>query len=807
MKGQPTEIWKIYDKANSTLEIPVYQRNYDWGTTQCARLFDDLEQLAEADREKQPKHFFGAVVGKNEDSWTWIVIDGQQRLTTISLLILALAHATEAGDIDPGKDPDLAHKLVDDFLLVDSDPRKLKFKLKPVKNDAAAYKALFGPDDDFIDSSNITANYRYFREHLNKTKLTANQIWDAISRLEVMHLDLESHDDPQRIFESLNSTGLNLSESDKIRNLVLMNQKLSEQERLYEERWNPIEQNVDYRTDWFIRWYLTAKTNKTPKESDIFEAFKRFTSRSGENMPEILGDMFEYSKNSRAITHADTGIPAVDRRLRRVNLIFIDATHPFLMPLVSDVKQGVITEQDLDDVLHVIETYTFRRLACQIPANSMAMIFATAYKDIRRLRTADQSYASLMTYVLRRRDGGSARFPTDTDFRESFESRDFYHVRPTHRQYLFDVLENGDSKDNRDIAGKIESGDLTIEHIMPQTLTSTWREELGPDAEQVHDLWENRIANLTVTGYNSAYSNSSFSTKKSMDDGLNASPYRLNEDVKSAERWDEEALKSRSRHLVETALEYWGSIETDFRPPEVVRPTIPMSTDTSFRRRDVTAYEFGDVSETVTDWAQLTTKVLGVLLQQHRAALLAFAEKESLMSVAPLAPDLRLVDPSLGVRLSNTTNTKIGLLRRIFEALDLDPEDMIFTLRPDKEASDQPGSDNEKVESSPGPYAALTKFQDAVDEDAALKVDIEDTAELRTEFVKEFESFRQDDWMAQPLGTFLAGTQPEEMTADQVVAVINGLLVTEAMMDPGAVHKSIIEGSMSAYLSQLQKVA
>src|SRR5699024_8362887 len=146
--------------------------------------------------------------------------------------------------VEVGKDPDLGRKLVDDYLLVDANPHKLKFKLKQVKNDAAAYMSLFGPEADFIDSSNVTANYRYYRERLRTTELTAYHFWDAISRLEVMHLDLETHDDPQRIFESLNSTGLSLSEADKIRNLVLMNQKLEEQNRLYEQRWNPIEQNV-----------------------------------------------------------------------------------------------------------------------------------------------------------------------------------------------------------------------------------------------------------------------------------------------------------------------------------------------------------------------------------------------------------------------------------------------------------------------------------------------------------------------------------------------------------------------------------
>ena len=813
MKGQPTEIWQIYNKANSTLEIPVYQRNYDWGTPQCARLFDDLEALAHADRHKQPKHFFGAVVGKSEDSWTWIVIDGQQRLTTISLLILAIAHSVAAGDIEVGKDPELGRKLVDDYLLVDANPNSLKFKLKPVKNDAAAYRALFGPEDDFIDSSNVTANYRYFRERLRKTDLTAYQVWDAVSRLEVMHLDLEAHDDPQRIFESLNSTGLNLSESDKIRNFVLMNQRLEEQNRLYEQRWNPIEENVDYRTDWFIRWYLTAKTNQTPKSDDVFEAFKRFVQRSEDSVPQILDDMYEYSKNSRALTHTDTGYPTVDRRLRRANLIFIDAVHPFLMPVVGDARRGVITAEDFDNVVRVIENYTFRRLTCQIPANSMAKIFATAYSEMRKLRTADQSYSDLLTWFLRRRDGGSGRFPTDADFRESFETRDFYHVRPAHRQYLFDVLENGDSKDNRDIADKIASGDLTVEHIMPQTINHAWEEQLGPNAVDVHDAWENRIGNLTVTGYNSAYSNSSFQKKKEMQEGFNSSPYRLNEDVKSAERWTEDAMRARSQRLVSRALDYWTYAETDFRPPEVVRPTEPMGEDTSFRNRPVTGYEYGDAAETVTDWANLVPKVLGVLLQQNRTVLLEFAENETLLTTDPAAHEtsrgLRIVDPGLGVWVNTDTNTKIALLRRVFAALDLDPEDLIFTLRPTAEEAAGEPADSSDAEVT-GAYAALTKFSDGVAEAEALKSSAETTADLRAEFAGEFEEFKRDNWMqdlgGQPLAAFTTATPVDQMTAEQVLAVISGMFAMETMFGPGTVHQSIIDGSMSDFLRRLEEL-
>lgn len=286
LRGEPKPSWKIFSQTGTSLQIPVYQRNYDWGVPQCERLVDDLEALARSDPREHPKHFFGSVVGQPEGSWLWIVIDGQQRLTTVSLLMVAIVHAVRSGDLELSPADGLVANL-NNYLLVDSNPHDLKFKLKPVKNDAAAYRALFGPEEDFIASSNVTANYRYFRTRLAKTGLTATEIRDAIERLEVMHLDLEAHDDPQRIFESLNSTGLDLSESDKIRNLVLMNQPSAEQTRLYEQRWNPIEENVDYHTDWFIRWYLTTKTNKSPRESDVFEASKRFVPRSKMSIPDL----------------------------------------------------------------------------------------------------------------------------------------------------------------------------------------------------------------------------------------------------------------------------------------------------------------------------------------------------------------------------------------------------------------------------------------------------------------------------------------------------------------------------------------
>lgn len=810
MKGQATEIWQIYNRGKSTLEIPVYQRNYDWGILQCSRLFDDLERLARADRREHPKHFFGAVVGKPEGSFRWIVIDGQQRLTTISLLILALAHAIENDDIDVDEE-ELGQNLVEDYLLIDGNKRETKFKLKPVKNDAAAYQALFGPQKNFIDSSNITANYRFFRKRLEDTDLSADMVWDAISRLEIMHLDLEEHDDPQRIFESLNSTGLDLSEADKIRNFVLMNQHIDEQERLYEERWNPLEKNVDYRTDWFIRWYLVSKTSRTPKESDVFEAFKIYAQRAPVNISHILDEMHDYSKYCRDITKAATGIAGVDRQLRRMLPILGDVTLPFLMPVLRDTRDQIISEADLLAVLEVLESYLFRRITCTIATNALNKIFATAYSELQKLRSAEQSYADLLMYMLRRRDGGSGRFPNDAEFQENFATRDSYRLRSSYRRYLFDALENGDSRDTRDIAASIANGDLTVEHIMPQKLTEAWREELGSDYQRIHDIWQNRIANLTVTGYNSAYSNSSFQRKKTMQQGFNSSPYRLNSDVKNASRWGEEELQQRSQRLTAEALEYWPFIETSFAPPEVILPTEPMGDEAPFRGRTIVAYQFNDANETVGSWRDMIIRVVSLLLQQNRQAVLEFALQENqLVTDVETIKDgdrrFAIVDPGLAVFVSTNTMTKIELLRRLFSYLDLETEELVFTLKPLQ--NDQEETTAEEAEQpQQSLYAPITKFLPQFQEATTGSVSLDDTADLRKGFSKEFAPFKRDNPMAyldgQSAEAFSASTPVRTMAAEQILALISLSLDMAQMMGPSILHQEISNGRFSAYLEQL----
>lgn len=812
MKGTTNPILKAFDGNHKTLFIPVYQRNYDWEIKQCERLLEDLEGVIRDDR--RPKHFFGAVVGKPESSWQWVVIDGQQRLTTVSLLMLALANALRDGDVT-STDPELGQKIELDYLRIGSHKEETKFKLKPVKDDDKAYQRLFGPENDFVPGSNITQNYKYFRERLKDTEFTADEIWTAINSLEVMHLDLEDHDDAQRIFESLNSTGLELKESDKIRNFVLMGHESHKQTTLYEGRWNPIEENSGFETDAFIRWYLTTKTSTTPKEQDVYEAFKEYVAKRQLGREEVLDDLYEYSKYYKKLRRAETGSDKVDRLLRRMNPIRGAVTMPFLLPLLREVENGSTTYDDFYNVLKIIESFVTRRFVVGIATNSLNKIFATAFNELAKLRTDGQAYADLFTYTLLRRTG-SGRFPTDAEFKEAFATKNMYALRAAWRDYIFDVLENGTSKDVSNIAQALQDGDISIEHIMPQTLTAAWREELGPNAEEIHETWLNRIGNLTVTGYNSSYSNSPFERKKTMPDGFDATPYRLNDMLKDTESWGEEQMRERTRVFTEKALGYWRLPKTTFEPPAAVLPTLPMGEEASFKGEEIVAMQLGDFHQTVESWAQMVEVLLRHLVREHNTGIQDYVKDYGPLRIVSAEEETpaewRRVSDSLIVFTASNTDSKIAFLRGLFDHLELDPEELVFTLRPSKKTAEQdPGqiadAHSEGDGGDPGRYAAITKYKAEMDQAESLQGGAETTADLREQFAIDFTGYAVADALnilgGVPVGDYLARNAPQDATEEEVLAVITQLLAVDVLAGQGFLHGKIIDGTLGAWIGRL----
>lgn len=803
MRGTVTEVYKLFAKQDHRLVVPVYQRNYDWQQSHCARLLADLKDLKASGRSR---HFFGAVVGQQEGFWNWQVIDGQQRLTTLSLLILALTKLIDTDEL-AYQSRELSERLRRSYLqateTVNGPPT---FRLKPVKNDAEAYQRLFGDESQFIESSNVTANYRFFLEALPKLGMTAEEIWDSIMRLEVMHLDLEEHDDPQRIFESLNSTGLALSESDKIRNLVLMGLPSDEQELVYEDYWNRIELNVDYHTDEFIRWYLVSRTTTIPRKDEVYEAFKTFSTSMGQQGADLLDDVRDYSEHYRDLLNASVGSKQVDQRLKRLNILKQDVTFPFLMPVLADYRSQDLDEHDLIETLRITETYLFRRSVCDLATNSLNRVFASLYREVKRLKKEGDTFPDVLAYLLIRRTG-SARLPRDEEFSIEFETRNMYRFQPQRRRYLFECLENGDSRDTVDVAERLLDGDLSIEHIMPQNLTLTWRNELGHDAEEIHYKWLHRVANLTVTGYNSAYSNLSFVEKKEHPEGFANSPYRLNDLLRRADHWGVDELKRRSGILLDAALAYWPLPETTFEPPKRILVEEPLSDDTDFTGRAVVAFQFKDTSQTVSTWRDLLVEVLRILESTHHETLYAQVEAQNWLSTHK-QPKFRKVAEGLFVYASTSTREKCRQLRILFDFLGEDPEELTLMFPADENQLSENVHETDAVEQCEDKYLDLKKFI-AVFEPRAEEVSAspEDNIGLVRQFTEAMEPYMVRD-VKSVLGTLPAAfarshESVENASEDQILGLLTAKVKENQNMDPDALHDLIMDGTLVGWLRKL----
>lgn len=690
MQGSLQRLVDMFTGGDTCLVIPVYQRNYDWKQENCARLFDDLVETIHHGR---PFHFFGSIVYKDEGSiGESTVIDGQQRLTTVSLLFLALYRGLSGGRLE-ARDARLGKRVFEEYLESEFAASGQKVKLKPVKADAAAYAKLFGEEAFFDDNSNITANYRYFADRLRIGELTPDEVFDAIRRLQVMRLKLEESDDAQLIFESLNSTGLDLSEADKIRNYVLMGRPRREQERLYEHYWNRIELNVDYGTSTFIRHYLTAKQGRAPKVTELYEEFRRFIRVGQRDVPAVLAEMRDYSGHERALRRAETGNTKVDRLLRRYNLVDRDVTMPLFLPVMAEYRAGTITGDDLLGILRGVDNYLTRRFVCGYPTNALTRIFALLYRETAKLRGPEDTFSDVMIHLLLRRQGSGA-FPNDQEFSDALQTRDFYRISAAWRTYLFESLENGDSNDVRDIAGALGSGAISVEHVMPQTLTPEWERDLGPEHARIHDTWLHRLANLTVTGYNSSYSNAPFQHKRDRDNGFRDSPYRLNAALRDAETWGEVQLEERSEALARSTLAYWSTPETAFRPEPDARDVEPMGDDTDFTGRWLAGWEFQGVQHAVGSWKQMIIEVIGLLAERDPAGVHRRASEGNLMrarpSGAPLETYYSEAGPGIDVQTDNPTATKVWILRDLFHRLGLDTDELVFRLTPESKPDAEP---------------------------------------------------------------------------------------------------------------------
>lgn len=700
MKGDAKQLIEFLDGAKNRFIIPVYQRNYDWTEKQCSQLFEDLIQVVQENRKS---HFFGSIVSTHATEGSksdYLIIDGQQRITTISLLFTAMVNLLKSGIVNSSNDT-LCQEIEETFLVDKYRKEERKLRLKPIKDDMEAFDKLLGSNSsEFVAGSNITTNYLFFCDKIKSMPISVDNLYEAIGKLEIIDIFVEDDENPQLIFESLNSTGLDLTEADKIRNFILMRLDNKKQEDFYERYWNKIEKlttikgTKDYKVSEFIRHYLTLITKRIPNINDVYFVFKNYVleqikENKTADCENILQDMLKYAQIYNKIINSSFASPKISKILKRLNHLEMTVVYPFFLAFFEMYENNQINEEETLKVLNCIESFVFRRLICPgYPTNSLNKIFCTLNYDVKKYLDGSISYSDVLIYILENKTG-SAAFPSDSEFLQSLHEQNIYRMQKKNKEYLFERLENEDSIEYVNVVELMENGDLTIEHIMPQTLTQQWKTSLGENWQEIKDNRLHTLANLTLTGYNSNYSNKTFVEKRDCEKGFKESGLRLNKMLCNLDKWTEKEMEDRYKDLSKEALKIWSFPKTDFVPKEDEFEEVSLEDADDLTGKTLISYIYENSQEHKCNiWAEMFINVLIQIYSDNSAGIRKLANDDSYVHIvydnAEKNSDWAKIATDLYVYKANSTSAKLSILNRVFEESGKNKSDLIFKLQPSK---------------------------------------------------------------------------------------------------------------------------
>ncbi len=697
MKGSELRLIEYMEGSKKRFIIPVYQRNYDWKIENCKQLYDDLIQVI---KNNSKTHFFGSIVSVYEPSGRnteFLIIDGQQRLTTMSLLFLAMYNLLEE-KIIISEDESLKDQIYEDFLVDKYQPQEKRMKLKPIKNDQKAFSKLFNSKDDYIKDSNLTINYSYFYERIQKQEITIDELFDAICRLEIINITLNNEDNPQLIFESLNSTGLDLSEGDKIRNYILMGLPKQKQDEYYEKYWNCIEKCTKYDVSSFIRDYLSVKQLVIPSQKKVYINFKKYVEDSSLKIIEILEDLLSYAKRYNILLCGKTSSKELNSCINRLNRLETTVTRPFFLEVLRLYDENQINLNEVAEAFSITESYLFRRTICDLPTNALNKIFLLLNREIMRYDGTDSNYIEKLKFALLSKKD-RARFPNDDDFSLMFTEKPIYQMNSKNKIYVLERLENFGTLEDKDIYRHYDEGEYSIEHIMPQHLTPAWIKELGDSYEEIHDTWLHRIANLTLTAYNSKYSNSTFVEKKTMKNGFEDSGIRLNTYVSKKDKWTLAELRDRNDYLLKRALDIWAFPSTNYKPQEKQLDSYTLDDEASFLSgRQIAKFVYKGTEQPVVSWVEMYTKVLRALYLEDKTIITKIALSTDDELSIHFSTNKRIfkkcdeIGDNVYVQTNTNTQSKLSVLNRLYKLYGMDPTDLVFYLRDSNDKEDEKGT-------------------------------------------------------------------------------------------------------------------
>ena len=705
MHASDGDIYQFIYTPGKWFKIPDFQRPYSWHRENCKELLDDLEDLIDSTKT----HFFGSVVYETKGDES-VIIDGQQRVTTVSLMIMAIYHlVTEDPSLTGEHLP--AAEIRERFLWNQrhAGDSKNRVKLRGITKDAEIFQQIYDQDVKYPhENSELYQVYRYFRDYF-ADKHDLHRYIEALERLKIVKILLDPRDDqPQKIFEKINATGKELNDGDKIRNFALMMDDDTVRTHVFNQYWIKIEQSLvdssarrDDIKDFFWRLLVSNLQKEVRVTKDVYPEFKKFfadrVKSTGDKeqidqfWQEALGDLDRYRFLKY---HSDETVKMAGFKgsVSRLGSLGVEVHLPYLMRVLKRWHDEQLDSEQVESVMTITETYLVRRGLLRYSTQGLNKFYATLDKNIwEKVSKSQSSYEDIYRYMV---TNSGYECPQPDELKRRLVDVNFYRLNGGFKNFVLSSYDDKKlPKEPTRLLGLLGQKDsnISIEHIMPQSLNDTWKTELGVDWSETHNKYCNSLANLTLTGYNSEYSNKSFSEKLNAPNGFAQSNLAINRDsVAIYKVFNEESTKDRMDWWLKTIEWIWPYPKSDYAPD---------SDGSSYEEEDLESLASSDLSHSepqavvfrqqvieANNWAD----VLDVLVDRIYEDDVHLIEK--LRGDTKTSPEISqygqdfiesvgIADSDWLVNTTSTTNDKIRLLNRVLDLANIDQQDVSVRFR------------------------------------------------------------------------------------------------------------------------------
>ncbi|MGL4739354.1 MAG: DUF262 domain-containing protein [Sarcina sp.] len=673
MKANEKSILRFLESSDTSYLIPIYQRTYSWGIEEARNLFDDLLIISKTNK----KHFFGSLVTLYNHiarEKEYIIIDGQQRIITISILIIAITKYMEdiKGD---------AANLMNKYIVNKSHVYEERLKLKLKTLDDIEYKKIYDFEvEEIAYGSSMINNYKYFLERIQMGQISIEKLLDSISKLYIIDIELIlGEDNPQLIFESLNSTGKNLTTTDKIRNYIFMGLNKNKQIEYYNKYWSVIEANTGIFIEDFITKYLYIK-NINLMDNDLYKRFKLYVSDL--DIKEILREIKDYSYGYKIFEKCNN--LEFCEYLKYFNALDLEGINSFLIELFKEYHKKSLSDDYICEILNILENFMFRRLICGL-SNKNISRFLLDSLNMAKEKSRYDLLDVFKSILLAKKD--NLRYPNFIEFKKNFLQSDLYRLGSKKIIYILNKIENYDNKEIIDFKELIESKKLSVEHIMPQRLNKMWKIALGKEYKRIHQEYIHTIGNLTLTGYNSNMGNKTFQEKCYMSKGFKQSRLLINKYIAKQQEWNEKQIIERGLFLFNIIIKIFPDLKSKIKLQTEGIKMKSLDEYYNYSNSKIKGFIFEGITYNSKSYREMFNIVVSLLYDMDNLVFIKLVS-----NVTNKDDDIELFDLYNILSNLNTTNEileylyivnisnnkRILLLKKIFELLNLSCENLVL---------------------------------------------------------------------------------------------------------------------------------